>query len=253
MSWIGFRFLLLFGAVILGGCASTTPFVPAVSYRDFPETGEVTTVTIGSPLISKAKVMAFEGLALSEPLTVTGNIVTSGGRFELMPGEFVAAEADSKWIYYRAVDFENIKFFALGLRSDSFTARGKGATERIPLGRIGVRENKTSGRYEAFHLNGNLLNRIPIPDGVVFERTKVTKIDSPGFKRELLYNGKAGSTIKIIYREFQNDLVRPAFTQELTYDLSESDIIGFQEVRLRILDASNTSITYEMLSGFPDL
>lgn len=64
------------------------------------------------------------------------------------------------------------------------------------------------------------------------------------FIQELIYNGRVGNNLKFIYREFSNDLIRPAFTQEVQYDLSESDIIGFKHLRLKIIEASNIEITY---------
>lgn len=73
---------------------------------------------------------------------------------------------------------------------------------------------------------------------------------SPNSVRELVYNGRVGDNVKFIYREFSDDLVRPAFVQEVQYDLSESEIVGFKSLRMKILSASNTSITYELLENF---
>src|SRR5690606_27655124 len=70
------------------------------------------------------------------------------------------------------------------------------------------------------------------------------------YSRQLFYNGKAGNTLKFTYREFIDDMARPAFTQDLQYDLSESNIIGFDGLRIEIIQANNTSITYKILSDF---
>jgi hypothetical protein len=48
------------------------------------------------------------------------------------------------------------------------------------------------------------------------------------FRRELVYSGKSGSTLRVTYREYVNDLARPAFYQELSYDLNESSEIVFK-------------------------
>lgn len=68
------------------------------------------------------------------------------------------------------------------------------------------------------------------------------------FKRELVYNGRSRDTIKLIYREFDHNMIRPAFTQELDYDLSASKEIGFKGMRLEILDANNSFIKFIVLS-----
>lgn len=70
------------------------------------------------------------------------------------------------------------------------------------------------------------------------------------FKKVFIYNGKAGTVVKFSYREFINDMARPAFTQELQYDLSESKIIGFKGMRMEILNISNIEIEYKVLSEF---
>jgi hypothetical protein len=57
-----------------------------------------------------------------------------------------------------------------------------------------------------------------------------------------------GSTIKVAYREFGNDLARPAFSQELQYDLQQSDTIAFQAIRLKVLKATNEKISVMVLS-----
>ena len=49
------------------------------------------------------------------------------------------------------------------------------------------------------------------------------------FKQEFIYNGKINNALKFIYRECISDFARPAFTQELQYDITESNIIGFKD------------------------
>lgn len=77
-----------------------------------------------------------------------------------------------------------------------------------------------------------------------------------GTKRELLYQGVSKGTIKISYREFKDSLARPAFTQDVLYDL-ESDGTGqiaFNGLRIKVLSASNSQISYVLespLSGSP--
>jgi hypothetical protein len=84
---------------------------------------------------------------------------------------------------------------------------------------------------------------------------KVTKIDqkiicNECLKQQFIYNGKSGNQIKFIYREFINDMARPAFTQELQYDLSEGNIIGFKGLRIEIISISNIEIEYKIINSF---
>ena len=70
------------------------------------------------------------------------------------------------------------------------------------------------------------------------------------YKQEFIYNGRIGNNLKFIYREYVNDYARPAFSQDLQYDLSESNIIGFKGLRIEILEVTNTKIKYKVLSYF---
>ena len=47
-------------------------------------------------------------------------------------------------------------------------------------------------------------------------------------------------------------MMRPAFTQDIQYDLKESNIIGFKGVRIEIIEATNRHIKYKVLNSFPD-
>jgi len=85
---------------------------------------------------------------------------------------------------------------------------------------------------------------------IEFLKTRVTLKDNEYFKQEFIYNGRVGNALKFIYREYINDFARPAFTQDLQYDLSEGEIIGFRGLRIQILNASNTKVEYKVLNYF---
>ena len=69
-----------------------------------------------------------------------------------------------------------------------------------------------------------------------------------GFKNLLIFTGFSGKTIKLSYREFQNDFARPAFTQDLEFDTSNLPTdIAVKDVKLRIIDVSNLGMRFERL------
>ncbi len=74
---------------------------------------------------------------------------------------------------------------------------------------------------------------------------RLTEIAQPGsFKQELIYNGKSKDTLKITYREFKDNLARSAFTQDLTYDMTESNEIGFRGMIIEVVEATNSFIKF---------
>lgn len=70
------------------------------------------------------------------------------------------------------------------------------------------------------------------------------------FQQTLLYNGRIGDRITLGYREFANGTARPAFSNNVDYDLSESKVVGYKGAKLEVINATNTEITYKLLSGF---
>jgi hypothetical protein len=58
--------------------------------------------------------------------------------------------------------------------------------------------------------------------------------------------------IKISFREFKNDIARPAFTQDIEYQLDENGKanVGFKGLRIEILKATNYDIEYKVVKDY---
>ena len=59
-----------------------------------------------------------------------------------------------------------------------------------------------------------------------------------------------GTKVNIGYREFSASLARPAFNNNVEYDLSESRVVGYKGAQLEILEATNQHIKYKVLRNF---
>lgn len=115
---------------------------------------------------------------------------------------------------------------------------------------IGFAENKKTGEIKPFISSAAGFYPKGVPGIEVKESTYVDPKCNDCFKQEFVFNGKANNVLKFMYREYVNDMARPAFTQELQYDLTEGNTIGFKGLRIEVIDASNTSITYKVLNSF---
>lgn len=71
------------------------------------------------------------------------------------------------------------------------------------------------------------------------------------FKQEIIYQGFSSNTLRLSYREFVDDMARPAFTQELTYEHKNGQptLVGFKGLRMKVLDANNTKVNYIIEQG----
>lgn len=81
-------------------------------------------------------------------------------------------------------------------------------------------------------------------------QSAVISVRQDELQKKLVYTGRSGKTIFLSYREFINDMARPAFTQDLTFDIASDRIVGFRGARIEVMNATNTSIEYRVLTGF---
>ena len=84
----------------------------------------------------------------------------------------------------------------------------------------------------------------------VGEKRNITVASDNSFQQTLIYSGKVGSKINIGYREFSSNVARPAFNNDVEYDLNESKTIGYKGALLEVIDANNQSIKYKVLKNF---
>lgn len=95
--------------------------------------------------------------------------------------------------------------------------------------------------------DGGLLSKTILADELRYKTAKCLRLGNTGFRRELVYGGVSQGTVSISYREFSGNLARPAFTQELKYDLKEGREIGYRGARFEILEATNVAVKFRVL------
>lgn len=82
------------------------------------------------------------------------------------------------------------------------------------------------------------------------KQTTASVASDNSFQQTLIYSGKVGNKINVGYREFSSNLARPAFNNDVEYDLNQSKQIGYKGALLEVVDANNQSITYRVLRNF---
>lgn len=85
--------------------------------------------------------------------------------------------------------------------------------------------------------------------GIKYVETTHEQWGKDSFKRELVYSGVSQNTISVLYREFKDDMARPAFSQDLKYDLSQGKVIGYRGARFEVIKADNLQIQYRVLKN----
>jgi hypothetical protein len=85
-------------------------------------------------------------------------------------------------------------------------------------------------------------------DVMLVPDTAASTVSSKGYINfELVYSGATKDSIRLLYREYtQQDLVRPAFTQDLVYE-RDSATIRFRNMLLKIIQATGEQIRFVVM------
>ena len=214
------RFLVVLFMIICSGCAtvnyngSETKFTKV----DKPRAGEITTVYVGDQLLQKGEIVEEQVLQVNKTI--------DGVAYDIPQGHYQQIGHDEQNDYYSSTGV------IAGPLIDPHKALMLGKSEGSELCVVTI-----FGWAECYK-------------GEYERKTKISERGS-SFQQTLIYSGRVGNRIKIGYREFSNNFARPAFNNDVEYDLSESHIIGYKGSEIEVIKADNTSITYKVIKTFP--
>jgi hypothetical protein len=204
-----------------------------------PRVGDEAVAQIGDPMIWTVAVTSLPALHLETPL-----VHVTQYRDDLK----MKLQIESGLLELAGTDGMGGRYFSAhnGLRLAYETKDGFAAPEQF-RGGIYMTASGTKSLY--WFWDG--VSSASIVAAPAFQHTMST-LDHPTkdarFRRELIYSGVTQSSLSILYREFIDNLARPAFSQELKYDLARGATIGYKGARFEVLSAGNTSITYRVLA-----
>lgn len=228
---------LVMGIAMLATTACTsirTNYVPETRQISFPELNQIHTTSLGEELVRQGTATTTNGAVLTRENNIRG--------IRLSPGFYPQIGEDEEYIF---TSF-NIGNSAAGLGRVTIGGGLFGPGVYPQSIRFAKAEQETCvvgpGAYgitQAFCDTEHSYN---------FEKRPF--LSDNNFQQTLIYSGRVGDRIKISYREFSGSMARAAFANEAEYDLSESDIIAYRGAKIRVVDADNQKITYEVISNF---
>lgn len=216
-------FIVILAVVALAACATVKQKPREYVRGSYPDVGIRVAANVGQVMVSEYDFLAEVRATL----------------LESVPGQFMSrrkVEAGDSFVAVMSRGEQHFCLPSLSMRDPCFIdTNGDGHFDRAyamnEFGAIGL----ASGR--------NI-------DPVAYRAGSQTIQD--GFKYELLYQGVGQDVVRIAYREFTDNMIRPAFHQDLTYTLDGSDVtrVRFRDVSLMIHRADNNEIEYTVESGF---
>lgn len=219
----------LLGVVIVGvvmaGCASPKyNYVAKVTAISEPPLNTTQTSSVGDVLLRQGKYKEHDALHLPTKADVSW-------AYSLLAGYYLKTGEDESAEFYlpaKGEDAGGVDKAALADPWKSVMAKKDGKTLCVVT----------------------VFNATSCDDKVNFERTKKPMLTIDSFQQTLIYSGKVGNKINIGYRESSGNLARPAFSNNVEYDLSESTTIGYKGAQLEILEATNQHIKYRVIRNF---
>lgn len=211
-------------AASLAGCSKYGHmYQPEKSSVIRPPVGAITTANLGGHILVSGEQRKHEAVHLAEPLQV--------GTFSLPAGFYTKIAQTSGTDYFQpspAVQAE-------------LTKRGEGLKDMIvfPSGQLCV--NPENGRIactEGYNAPRSTFSEIVAPEGRA--------------QQALVYGGRAGNSLKVVYRETRGGQNPTDFSNPVEYNLSESTVIAYKGAEVEVLEATNQRVTYRVIKGFSD-
>lgn len=208
-----------------------TPIYYSPSISEYPAIGEIKTVEVGESLVWKDKQTTIPAVDIEQAIEHPADNIGTKFTITLLSGRYVEKGKDALGKFYEG-------------KKGNLLADGQPVT----TAEAGIYvTNLDPKKTEIYVLPADLKPLSYSRDGIPFTKSSHQKRDELSFKKELVYTGISQNVVSILYREFKEDIARPAFSQDLKYDLSESKIIGYRGARFEIIKATNQGLTYKTL------
>jgi hypothetical protein len=220
-----FRFMALCLAALCAAC--TTPqynYSPKTIAISEPPTGVVTQKSVGDTLLQQGKYREHAAIYLERP-------AEARWAYTLTPG-----------YYLKTGEADDGEFFLPGGGDEAGSVVKAALAD--PWRSIMIKKDSPNlCIVTAFNIAvcGSDAN---------YERRDKPVLAKDAFQQTLIYSGRVGNKINIGYREFSGNMARPAFNNDVEYDLSESNLIGYKGAQLEVVEATNQHLRYRVIKNF---
>lgn len=219
--------LFLISYAILTACtAPVYNYVPKTTHLREPAVDSIATAYIGDSLLRQGRYTEHDAILVKDNIDIG-----SFGAYTVRQGYYLKqGENEDSEFYYPGNDMESGRIDKAALADPWKCLQAYKNIQKLCI---------ITG------FNVSVCN-----DAAFYERKLRPVISSESFQQTLIYNGRVGNKINIGYREFSNSMARPAFNNNVEYDMNESKIIGYKGARLEIIEATNQYIKYKVISHF---
>ncbi|MFI5335966.1 MAG: hypothetical protein ACHQ5A_04235 [Opitutales bacterium] len=224
------KFLIALGLVSALLTSCTTPqynYKAEATQISEPPLHTIATAQVGEEMVKQGRFYQQDAIHLTQNIEFGGLFTV----YTLSVGDYVKTGEDNDSDFY---------FPAVG--------HGAGTVKKAALADpwVAIEMNKREpkiGVITVFHVKVSAT-------ALGVSRVKRLALADDAFQQTLIYSGKNGNKVRLGYREFSNSVARPAFNNDVEYDLTESTVIGYKGARVEIIEATNEFIRYKVIQNF---
>jgi hypothetical protein len=227
--------LVALGSILflITGCATTRqsePTGPTARAIETPKRGEMNGAALGEVMVEKGEVFTYDALELRNQVSGGDGVMVK--RFVVPPGVL-------------RLDGEN-RNYRIYLSDQAVVHDVFMGTRRAVAGLAVSKFRQNNVQIFAF---GKLL---PPAEPPQIRKITVDARDQPSMKEQLVYNGRAGDSLKFVYRQFYRDMSQPVRSEDLQHDLRQGNVVRLKGLQLEVSSATGTQLDYKLVETFPD-
>lgn len=188
-----------------------------------PSKGIDSTASVGNTVFERSKYRAMEAVEIDR--RVQAKIIFA--RVDLMPGtQLMKIESKTKFKACAAATMEafSAKLYSGCLMDDD----GDGKFDRVA-------GNEVQGGKK-------------LDEPIAYKPSEFVDLAPGSLKQTVIYLGSTKDTLRLSYREFVNDMARPAFTEEYTFPLATTypQPVAFKDVKLTVTGIDGAGLHYRV-------
>lgn len=201
-------------------------FAQEIRDKVVPTIGTPAVAAVGDPVYEHSRLSVMQGYEISEGFTGKNIFAT----VTVVPGEkFLAIQSKAALKACHAASFEAF------------------AQKQYDACLIDDDGNGTFDRYGANEVQGGKKLSKPL----AYIKTDVAQPTADSIKQTVTYLGATKDTLRLSYREFINDMARPAFTEEYSFPIGATfpQKVAFKGVKLNVTAIDGEGIHYEVTAA----
>jgi hypothetical protein len=194
-----------------------------------PEAGVDSVVTIGSPLLKRYNMIVVPGVILERDVDVD---LGMQGDVRISAGSPMKAETDTPK-----------KLRVCTVAKDTYT------NMMNQTGGACLTDRDRDGNFDSVSAQSIMGTTKLLKEPVPYTVTGVPEgFGENNHQVVLIYQGAAAGTLRLSYREFSNDMARPAFTEELSFPIEGTypQTITWRDTRITLLGLGGDGLRYRI-------